>query len=65
MDGPREYYGKWSRSDKERKILYDLTFMWNLNVKQSKIETDMVTEKKLVAARGKVGREMDKIGEGD
>ena len=24
---------KWSKSDKERKILYDITYMWNLNNK--------------------------------
>ena len=30
MDGPREYYTKWSKPDRERQISYDITYMWNL-----------------------------------
>ena len=30
MDGPRDYHTKWSKSDRERQILYDITYMWNL-----------------------------------
>ena len=30
MDGPREYHTEWSKSDRERQILYDITYMWNL-----------------------------------
>ena len=30
MDGPRGYHTKWSKSDRERQILYDITYMWNL-----------------------------------
>ena len=30
MDGPRDYHTKWSKSDRERQILYDVTYMWNL-----------------------------------
>ena len=30
MDGPREYYAQWNKSDKESQILYDITNMWNL-----------------------------------
>ena len=29
MDGPREYHTKWSKSDRERQISYDVTYMWN------------------------------------
>ena len=32
MDGPREYHAKWSKSDRERKILYNITYMWNLKI---------------------------------
>ena len=40
--------------------------MWPLkNKTMSKTETDSDTENKLVAARGKTGREMDKIGQRD
>ena len=30
MDGPRDYHTKWSKSDKERQISYDIAYMWNL-----------------------------------
>ena len=30
MDGPRDYHTKWSKSDRERQIPYDITYMWNL-----------------------------------
>ena len=30
MDGSRDYYTKWSKSDRERQISYDSTHMWNL-----------------------------------
>ena len=30
MDGPWAYYAKWNKSDRERKVLYDITYMWNL-----------------------------------
>ena len=30
MDGPRDYYTKWSKSERERQIPYDFTHMCNL-----------------------------------
>ena len=33
MDGPREYYANWNKSDRERQIPYDFTYMWNLKNK--------------------------------
>ena len=30
MDGPRDYHTKWSESDRERQILHDITYTWNL-----------------------------------
>ena len=30
MDGPRWYYVKGSKSDRERQIPYDFTYMWNI-----------------------------------
>ena len=33
MDEPREYYAKWNKSDRERQIPYDLTYMCNLKNK--------------------------------
>ena len=29
MDGLGRHYAKWSKSDRERQILYDITYMWN------------------------------------
>ena len=30
MDGPRDYHTKWSKSDRERQISYDINYIWNL-----------------------------------
>ena len=33
MDGLGGYYAKWNKSHRERQILYDITYMWNLKNK--------------------------------
>ena len=33
MDGLGGYYAKQNKSDRERQILYDITYMWNLKNK--------------------------------
>ena len=33
MDGLGKYYAKWNTSERERQILYDITYMWNLKSK--------------------------------
>ena len=47
MDGPRDYRTKWSKSDRERQISYDITYMWNLKNDTNeiiyKIETNSQT----------------------
>ena len=30
MDGPGEHYAKWNKPVRERQILHDFTYMWNL-----------------------------------
>ena len=30
MDGPRDYGTKWNKSNRERQISYDITYMWSL-----------------------------------
>ena len=70
MDGLREHYIKWNRSDreKERQILYDITCLWNLkNTAASeyhKRETDSDVNNKLVVTggRGKVGGQHNGMG---
>ena len=39
MDGPRGYYAKWNKSDEERQIPHDFTYMWNLQNKQKAQKT--------------------------
>ena len=46
MNGPRDCYTEWSMSDREREILYDIPYMWNLKWNDTneliyKIETDL------------------------
>ena len=47
MDGPRDYHTNWRKSDRERQILYDITYMWNLknNTNESIYKTDSQTWK--------------------
>ena len=33
MDGPRDDHTKWSKPDRERQILYDIAYTWNLKRK--------------------------------
>ena len=30
MNGTRGHYAKWIKSDREKQILYDITYLWNL-----------------------------------
>ena len=60
MDGPRDYYTKWSKSDRERQILYDTAYMWNIKklYKQTYLQnrntlTDI--ENKFMAPKMEVG----------
>ena len=49
MDGPRDYHTKRSKSDRERQIPYDITYMWNLKYDTNeliyKTETDSQTQR--------------------
>ena len=33
MGGPQYYHNKWCKSDRERRISHDSTYMWNLFLK--------------------------------
>ena len=46
MDGSREYHTKWSKSNRGRQILYDITYMWNLrnNTNESIYQTETDSE---------------------
>ena len=48
MDEPRDDHTKWSKSDKERQVSYDITYLWNLKKNDTneliyKTETDSQT----------------------
>ena len=55
MDGPRGYYAKKNKSNLERQVLYDFTYMWNLKAKQMKKcnRTVIPTENKCGCQRGR------------
>ena len=61
MDGPREYHTKWSKSERERQILYDITYILSLKYDTNELtyetETDSQIENRLVVvgAREKEG----------
>ena len=50
MDGPRGDHAKRNKSDRERQILCDLTYMWKIKHKTNKTRL-LNTENKLVVAR--------------
>ena len=50
IHGPRDYYTKWSNSEWERQISYEIIYMWNLNCDTNGLiyenETDSQTQKR-------------------
>ena len=45
MDGPGDDHTKWSQSDRERQISYDITYMWNLKIIQMNLCTNRKTHR--------------------
>ena len=62
MDGPRDCYIEWSKSDTERQISYGIIYMWNLEQKGKNELRIMNIENKLVVTKGCRGRKSWKIG---
>ena len=67
MDGHRDCHTEWSKSDRERQISYDITYMWNLKkgykwtyIQNRNRVTDV--ENKLMVTGGWGG---DKLGDWD
>ena len=56
LDGLEGHYAKWNKSDRDRQISYDITYMWNLNYDTNefiyKTETDSNIENKLMVTKG-------------
>ena len=64
MDGPRDYLSKWSKSDKEREILYDTSYMWNLKkwYKWTYLQNRFThLENKLMVTKGEMWADEDKL----
>ena len=59
MDGPWRPYAKWNKSERERQMIYDLTYMWNI-----KIPEFMEIEIRSVVSRGG-GWWVGELGESD
>ena len=59
MDGPRDYHTKWSKSEKERQIPYDIAYMWNLKYDTNELiyetEEDSQTERADCGCQGGEG----------
>ena len=55
MDGPREYLTKWSKSDRERQMSYDITYMWNLKKWYKWTYKTADVENKLMVTEGERG----------
>ena len=43
MDTTRDYHTKWSKSERERQIPYDITHMWNL---KKRVQMNLSTKQK-------------------
>ena len=41
MEWPWGHYAKWSKSERERHILHDLTYMWNLKIQKQNKKTSL------------------------
>ena len=60
MNGLRECYTKWSKSDREGEISYDISYVWNIkrnDTNEVAYKTDRVTdlENEFMVAQGNDG----------
>ena len=57
MDRPRGYNAKWNKSDWEKQIPYDFTYMWNLKkTKQTKQNRNRLRYRKQTGGHQRGGR---------
>ena len=70
MAEPREYYAHWNKSDREREILYVITYMWKLKNKtnewtyQNRNRPTDIENKSVVTSAEKNGEGRGKVGMG-
>ena len=62
MDEPRDYQTKWSKSNRERQMPYDITYVWNLKFDTNELNRNRLTniENNLIVTKGDWG-EKDKL----
>ena len=64
MDGPRDNHTKWSKSDRERQIPYDVTYMWDWKYDTNELiyKTEINSSRKQIYAYQRVSwRRGDKL----
>ena len=44
LDGPRDYNTKWSKSERERQMPYDFTYIWNLKYDTNELAYETETD---------------------
>ena len=44
MDGTRDYHTEWSKSEREKQIPYDITYMWNLKYDTNELTYETETD---------------------
>ena len=44
MDGSRDDHPKWSKSDRERQMPYDITYLWNLKYDTNELTYETETD---------------------
>ena len=61
-DGPRDDHTKWCKSDRERQIPYDITYVWNLKYDTNELiyKTERFTDLDMVTT-GERGQGRDKL----
>ena len=58
MDGPRDYHTNLRKSIRERQILYDITYMWNLKYEIPQNRNRLTdVENRFVVIKKKRGKE--------
>ena len=61
MDGPGDHHTKQGKPDRERQILYDITYMWNL---KKMIQMNLFTKQKQThrCRKQTYGYQREKVG---
>ena len=44
MDGPRDCHAEWSKSEREKQVPYDITYMWNLKYNTNELIHETETD---------------------